>query len=118
MPSEGVTLQVRYRQYASGKADVDGAYFNPDNYSQWLAVAAIRKRHAGWVYSGALGAGQEKPTGIAARPSYLAEAKAEGPLVGKARLVVHAGYYRAAGFIDSAAYAYRLIGAQVVLPLW
>jgi len=116
-PSEGATLQLRYREYRSEKADVGGAYFNPGNYRQWLFAAAIRKRHAAWIYSGALGAGQEKSAGADARPSYLAEARAEGPLARELRLVLRAGYYRAAGFIDSSAYSYRLIAAQVVLPL-
>lgn len=116
LPEEGITLQLRYRQYSTREADVGGAYFNPDDYRQWLGVAAIRKRYAGWVFSGALGAGQEQSTGVGSHPSYLAEASCEGPIAGNVRLVLHAGYYRSAGFIDSPDYAYRLVGATLVLP--
>lgn len=117
VPEQGVTLQLRYKQYDTRELDVEGAYFNPERYRQWLAVAAIRKRHAGWIFSGALGAGQEHATGSEQRASYLAEVRAEGPIVDDIRLVVRAGYYRAAGFIDDAGYAYRSIGASIVVPL-
>jgi hypothetical protein len=117
VPEEGITLQLRARQYASREEDVEGAYFNPQDYRQWLGVAAIRKRHAGWTFSAALGAGQERSSGLAWRPSYLAEARAEGPIAGDARLVLRAGYNRSAGFVDNPEYAYRYVGANLVIPL-
>lgn len=117
VPEQGVTLQLRYKQYDTKDLDVDGAYFNPERYRQWLAVAALRKRHAGWIFSGALGAGQEHSAGADSRGSYLAEVRAEGPIVDDIRLVVRAGYYRAAGFIDDPGYSYRSIGASIVVPL-
>jgi hypothetical protein len=116
VPEQGITLQLRYRQFSTREDDVGGAYFNPDVYRQWLGVAAIRKRNAGWVLSGALGAGQEQSTGVDSHPSYLAEARAEGLITGDLRLVLRVGYYRSAGFIDSPNYAYRLFGATLVLP--
>lgn len=115
-PEHGITLQLRYRQYDSSQSDVDGAYFNPDEYRQWLGVAAVRRRYAGWILSGAAGAGSESSTGTASHPSYLAEARAEGPLAGDARVILRAGYYRSAGFIEAPDYAYYLIGATLVLP--
>jgi hypothetical protein len=115
-PDEGITAQLRYRRYASREADVGGAYFNPDTYQQWLAVGAIRKRHAGWILSAALGAGRERSSGIDSRAAYLAEARAEGPIGGGARLLVSAGYHRSAGFVDSPDYAYRFVAATVIVP--
>lgn len=117
VPEHGVTAQLRYRQYNTREDDVGGAYFNPSRHQQWLGVAAIRKRHAGWTFSGALGAGQQQSAGDGWQPSYLAEARAEGPLFGEARLVVRAGYERAQGFIASDNYAYRSFGISVVAPL-
>ena len=116
LPDAGVTLQLRYRQYWSRDADVDGAYFNPLAYRQLLAVAAIRKRYDGWIYGGAIGAGQEFSTGSGTRPSYLAELRGDGPIAGDARLVLRAGYYRSAGYADSPDYAYQRAGATLVLP--
>ncbi len=116
IPDAGITLQLRYRQYWSRELDVGGAYFNPQDYRQWLGVVAMRKRHAGWIYSGALGAGQENSTGAGSHPAYLAEARAEGPLGPNARLVLRAAYNRSAGFIDSPDYASRVIGGSVVIP--
>lgn len=117
VPEAGMTLQVRYRQYATRDEDVGGAYFNPDRYRQWLGVAAIRKRHAGWIFSGTFGAGQERLAEADSHSSYLAELRADGPVAGEMRLVLHAGYYRSAGFIDSPDYAYRLVGVTLVAPL-
>lgn len=117
VPDAGITLQLRYRQYWSREADVGGAYFNPENYQQWLGVVAIRKRYAGWIYSGALGAGQEFSSGAGSHASYLAETRAEGPIGANARLVLRAGYYRSAGFVDNPDYAYRLFGVALVVPL-
>ncbi len=117
VPEHGVSLQGRYRQYSSRDSDVGGAYFNPDTYRQWLAVAAIRKRHAGWVFSAAVGAGQEDTGDGGPHASYLAEARGEGPIGGEARLVLRAGYYRSAGFVGDPDYGYRMVGANVVVPL-
>lgn len=113
MPEVGMTLQIRHRQFRSRKADMGGAYFNPRDYQQWLGVAAIRKRHAGWIYSGAIGAGQENSTGTGARPSYLAELRAEGPLSALARITLHANYSRSAGDVDDPDYASRGLGAAI-----
>lgn len=116
-PAAGMTLQVRYRQFTTSEDEVGNAYFNPKRYRQWLGVVAVRKRQAGWLLSGALGAGQEHLAGVDTHPSYLAEFRADGPVGGAARLVVRAGYYRSAGFIDSPDYAYQLASATLVLPL-
>jgi hypothetical protein len=116
VPEQGITLQLRGRQYASRESDVGGAYFNPDDYRQWLAVAAIRKRHAGWMLSGAVGAGQERSSGQSSRPTYLAEARAEGPIAGHSRLTLRAGYNRSTGFIDDPDYASWYVGAAVTVP--
>lgn len=117
VPDDGITLQLRYRQYATRQTDVDGAYFNPEDYRQWLGVAAIRKRYAGWTFSGALGAGPERSAGAAAHRSYLAEVRAEGMVAGNVQLALHASYNQSAGFIDSPDYAYRLFGATFIFPL-
>ena len=116
VPDAGITLQLRYRQYWSREPDADGAYFNPQDYRQWLGVVAIRKRYAGWIYSGAVGAGKENSTGAGSHPASLAEARAEGPLGPDARLVLRAAYSRSAGFFDSPDYANRQIGASLVVP--
>jgi hypothetical protein len=117
LPEAGVTLQLRYRQYDSMKNDVGGAYFNPDHEQQWLGVAAIRKRYAGWMFHGELGAGQERSTGGGSRPARHVEARVEGPLFGTVRVVLRAGYERSAGFIDATGYSYRLLSAELQVPL-
>lgn len=115
LPEHGVTAQIRWRQYDSSKTDVGGAYFNPDDYQQWLGVLAFRKRDAGWVWSGAAGAGQERFAGTT-QTTYLAELRAEGPVAGSARLAVLAVYNRSAGFSNSPDYWYALAGVTLIVP--
>jgi hypothetical protein len=118
MPDHGVTLQLRARHFSSRKDDVDGAYFNPEKYRQWLGVVALRKRSAGLSYTAALGAGRENIAGEGSRPAYLAEARMEKSVMGDSQLVLHAGYYRsAAGVVDNPNYAYRQVGISLVMPL-
>ena len=116
MPEDGVTLQLRFRQYTTRSDDVGKAYFNPPEYRQLLGVAAIRKRTAGWIVSGAIGAGPERTDEGRTHVSYLAEARAEGTIAGAVRLVLKAGYNRSAGYIDSPNYAYRLFSATFIVP--
>jgi hypothetical protein len=116
VPDDGITLQLRYRQYATRQTDVDGAYFNPEDYRQWLGVAAIRKRYAGWTFSGALGAGPQFITGAEAHTTYLAQARAEGVIAGNVQLALHASYNQSVGFIDSPDYAYRIFGVTLIVP--
>ena len=80
-------------------------------------MAGIGKRGLTWQYSGALGAGRERSAGSQSRPSYLAEVRAERSIIGDGKLVLNAGYYRAAGAVDSANYAYRQLGVSVIMPL-
>ena len=117
LPEYGVTAQFRWRQYDSSKTDVGGAYFNPDHYQQWLGVLAFRKRDAGWVWSGAAGAGQETIDHTTTQTTYLAELRGEGPIGGKARLAVQAAYNRSAGFSNSPDYWYTLFGVTLIVPL-
>lgn len=116
LPEYGVTAQFRWRQYDSSATDVGGAYFNPDHYQQWLGVLAFRKREAGWAWSGAAGAGQERFGGTS-QTTYLAEFRGEGPLAGNARLAVQAAYNRSAGFSNSPDYWYTLVGVTLIVPL-
>jgi hypothetical protein len=116
MPEYGINVQLRWRQYESRKSDVDGAYFNPDRYSQWLAGVGVRRRHAGWVLSGALAGGEEDIKGTGVQSSYLAEIRAEGPLADDARLALNLLYSRAAGFSQSPDYWYGSIGATIIVP--
>jgi len=115
LPEYGVNAQVRWRYYDNSKTDVGGAYFNPDNYQQWLGVLAFRKREAGWIWSGAAGAGQERFSGTT-QTTYLAELRGEGPIGGNARLALLASYNRSAGFSNSPDYWYTIVSATIIVP--
>ncbi|MEO8754295.1 MAG: hypothetical protein ABI624_16620 [Casimicrobiaceae bacterium] len=118
LPEQGINLQARWRQYRSSKTDVGGAYFDPESYQQWLALAGFRKRLSGWTASGALGAGQEfiRNSGTTTQPTYLAELRLEGPVAGDARLAVQALYNRSAGFSNSSDYWWSLLSVTLIAP--
>ena len=69
----GVTMQLRYRGFASSREDVEGRYFNPARYHQVLAVLALRRRfEGGWRVNAEAGHGRQWIAGEASAPSWLA----------------------------------------------
>lgn len=114
LPDEGVNVQLRWRQYESRKDDVDGAYFNPDRYRQWQAVVGFRRRFAGLVWLGALGAGRETINGADTHPVRTAELRAEGAVSQRLGIAWHASYNRSTGYVDSPDYAYRDVGVTLI----
>ncbi|MEP6657003.1 MAG: hypothetical protein ABJC33_07185 [Betaproteobacteria bacterium] len=116
LPEQGVNLQLRWRGYESRQSDVQGAYFNPSHYQQWTGVVGFRKRHAGWVWQGALGAGREIVDNTNSQPVQLAELRAEGPLAGKLRIALNASYNKSTGYVDAPNYSYRRVGATLTYP--
>jgi hypothetical protein len=118
LPDEGINLQARWRQYRNSKTDVGGAYFDPEDYKQWMGLVGFRKRNAGWTTSGGIGAGQEYiHNGVTTtQPTYLAELRTEGPIAGDARLALQAVYNRSAGFSNSPDYWWDLISVTLIVP--
>lgn len=116
LPEYGVNVQLRWRGYESRQSDVEGAYFNPRHYRQWTGVVGFRKRFAGWVWQGALGAGRELIDNTDSQPVELAELRVEGPLAGKLRLALNASYHRSTGYVDAPNYSYQRLGATLIYP--
>jgi len=116
VPEHGITAQVRYRQFESNQIDVDDAYFNPGRYRELQGAVAIRKRYAGWIWSGTLAAGRERIDGTVEHPTALAELRTEGTIGNGVRLALHVSYNRSAGFAVADRYWYRVIGASVIVP--
>jgi hypothetical protein len=100
----GISAQLRWRQYDSRQLDVGEAYFNPARYRNWDAGQATRKRYAGWLWSGTLGAGREEIDGGVRNATRLAELRAEGALFDDVRLVIHASCNRSAHFATANGY--------------
>jgi hypothetical protein len=116
VPEQGISAQVRWRQYQSKQLDVGGAYFNPERYREWQGGLAIRKHYAGWVWSGTVAAGREEIDRGVQQTTKLADVRAEGAIGKGARLAVHASYNRSAGFGTAVDYWYRVIGVTVTVP--
>jgi len=77
---------------------------------------AIRKRYAGWIWSGNLSAGREWIDGHIGHATALADFRAEGAAGTRARVVLHASYNRSAGFAAAGGYWFRTIGVAVIVP--
>jgi hypothetical protein len=116
VPEQGVSVQLRWRQYHSRLADVGDAYFNPGRYREWQGALAMRKRYAGFVWSGTLAAGQEEIEGSIRHGTRLAEVRAEGTLRKGTRLALYASYNRSAGFGTADNYWYRSAGVTLIVP--
>lgn len=117
LPEQGVTAQVRWRQYTSSTTDVGGAYFNPEHYRNWDTVLSLRRRVGTWMVSGLAGAGRERADDASWQTTSIAEFRAEGPLSGDMRLAVGLLYSRAAGFAQSPDYWYGTANVSVIIPL-
>jgi hypothetical protein len=115
-PEQGISAQLRWRQYSASMDDVGGAYFNPDEYRQWDAVLAMRRRVGAWVWSGLAGAGQERIEREDWKSTGVAELRGDGPLAGDARLEFSVLYNRSAGFAGSDDYWYGSLGLNVIVP--
>lgn len=115
IPEHGISVQARWRQYESDQLDVGGAYFNPEHYSEWQGAVAMRKRYAGWVWSGTVAAGRETIDREIEQPTWLADFRGEG-MIGRSRLTVYTSYNRSAGFGTADDYWYRVVGVTVTVP--
>ena len=116
VPSQGLSAQFRWRQYRSSQLDVGGAYFDPRRYREWQGGLAIRKRYAGWVWSGTLAAGREEIDGGVQQTTKFAEVRGEGPIGKRARLALNASYNRAATFGTADDAWYRTVGVTLIVP--
>jgi hypothetical protein len=116
VPEQGLSAQLRYRQYDNRQLDVDGAYFNPAHYREMQGGLAIRKRYAGWIWSGTVAAGREEIDSDVHHATALVDFRTEGVLGGRTRLVIHASYNRSAGYVAADGYWYRIVGVNVVVP--
>jgi len=116
LPDQGISAQLRWRQYSSSDADVGGAYFNPDHYRTWDAVLSMRRRVGTWIVSGLAGGGQERVENGSWQSTGVAEARAEGPLSRDMRLACSATYSNAAGFSNSPDYWYGSVNVSLIVP--
>jgi hypothetical protein len=117
LPEEGLSAQVRWRQYQSSSNDVGGAYFNPGQYRNWDAGLSLRRRIGTWRVSGLAGAGRERSDSGPWRTTAIAEVRAEAPLAGDVRIAASLLYNRAAGFANSPDYWYGTANVSVIIPL-
>lgn len=117
LPDQGVSAQLRWRQYSSREEDVGGAYFNPGRYRNWDAGLAWRHRVHGWRLSGLAGLGQERIDDQSWQSTGVAELRAEATLTGGSILDVGLTYSNSAGFATAPDYWYSALNVVVTFPL-
>jgi hypothetical protein len=115
LPEQGLSAQVRWRQYTSSDDDVT-AYFSPDRYRNWDAGFSLRRRFGTWTVAGLAGAGQERIDNGSWQTTGIAELRGEGSLSGGKRLAVGLVYSNAAGFANSPDYWYGAVNASLIIP--
>ncbi|HWW62925.1 MAG TPA: hypothetical protein VN181_16240, partial [Thermoanaerobaculia bacterium] len=116
IPEHGISAQLRWRQYEASQFDAGGAYFNPQRYREWQGGVAIRKRYAGWTWTGNAAAGRESIDRARDKTTMLAELRAEKSFHNGMRLNFHASYNRSAGFANAEDYWYRSGGIMLIVP--
>ncbi len=116
LPEQGLSAQVRWRQYTSSEQGTT-AYYNPGHYRNWDAGLSLRRRAGSWVVSGLAGAGQERADNGSWQTTGIAELRAEGSLSGDVRLAVGFVYSSAAGFATSPDYWYSSVNVGLIVPL-
>ena len=116
LPEEGLSAQLRWRQYSSGDSDVPGAYFNPGRYRTWDAVLSVRRRIGDWRVYGLAGAGRERIENGSWQSTGVAEVRAEGPVGRDMHMVCRANYSNAAGFATSPDYWYGSVNVSLIVP--
>ena len=115
MPEQGLSAQVRWRQYTSSENDIT-AYYNPSRYRNWDAGLLLRRHVGAWVVSGLAGAGQERADSGSWQTTGIAELRAEGPVSRDMRLAVGFVYSSAAGFATSPDYWYSAANVSLIVP--
>ena len=116
VPEQGISAQVRLRQFQSQALEEPNVYFNPRRYHQWDAGMVMRKRYAGWSLSGTVAAGREEIDGGVNRTTGVVDLRAEGTLRGRMHVVARASYNRSAGFAIADRYWYRQAGVALAVP--
>lgn len=114
-PEQGLSVQFQWRQYESGRLDIDEAYFNPERYRQWHGGLSMRRRYAGWMLSASVAAGREQIDRGAEQTIWLADLRMERA-IGRAHLALHGGYNRSAGFGTADDYWSRAFGVTIIVP--
>ncbi|KWR90734.1 hypothetical protein [Cupriavidus sp. IDO] len=104
----GLTLQARFRAYHSSHDDVQGAYFNPEHYSESMLAIGWRQRYKGWMGSLVAGLGREKIDNAPLQPTRLFELGLQSPVRAAQSLRLRAGYNRSASF-NGPNYHYRYV---------
>jgi hypothetical protein len=116
VPEQGLSAQVRWRQYTSSE-DGTTAYYSPGRYRNWDAGLSLRRHIGTWVVSGLAGAGQERADNGSWQTTGLAEFRAEGALSRDMRLAIGLVYSSAAGFATSPDYWYSSVNVSLIVPL-
>ena len=107
----GLTLQARYRWFASDEDGGPRTYFNPARYHEAMLAIGWRKRHAGWMGSLTAGLGRQRVGADAQTPTRLLEAALESPARGRQSLRLRAGLNKSASF-GGPDYTYRYAQAE------
>ena len=110
----GLTLQARFRAFRSGRADVNGAYFNPEQFQEAMFVLGWRRRIEGWMISSVAGTGRQKVSDAPHRPSHLLEIGLQSPASRAYSVRLRGGISQSASF-NGPDYRFRYLQAELII---
>lgn len=116
LPDEGVTAQLRYRQYRDSNTNVPNNYFNPANYYEGMFALGLRRRVSGWMLDGTAGIGRQSVNDQSTTMTELLEAGATTPFAGRVFFRGRLGYGRSSGF-QAPNYSYQYLTGELIFPL-
>ena len=110
----GLTLQARFRAFTSARADVDRAYFNPEDFGEAMFVIGWRQRVEGWTVNSVIGTGRQKVSDAPHMPSHLLEIGLQSPVSRPYSLRLRGGINQSASF-NGPNYRYRYLQAELII---
>ncbi len=117
VPDQGITTQLRYRDFRNRDTDITNNYFNPDRYQEAMIAIGIRRWIQGWTVKGLVGVGQQRINKDSRTTTKLFEFEANSPFVGKVFFRTRIGYSNSAGF-QGPDYAYRYFMGELIFPFY
>ncbi len=112
LPEQGITAQLRYRQFHSTRDDSNN-YFNPHQYNESMLAFSIKRKIEGWIAQGIVGVGKQYVNDDPSTNAFLLELTITNPPMQQIFFRTRLGYNQSAGF-QGPDYAYRYLMEEMV----
>lgn len=111
-PDQGITAQLRYRQFHSTRDDSSN-YFNPKQYNESMLALGMKRKIEGWMAQGIVGVGKQSVNDDPSTDAFLVELTITNPPMQQLFFRTRVGYNQSVGF-QGPDYAYRYLMEEMV----